>query len=316
MAIAAGILLFGDHSLGWRVPALVAGIALLACVYPLGRRLGLSPPWALLGLLFAAADPLGIAQSRIATLDIFIAVWTVACILFALRYVQDGWRPRWLFVSGLAGGMAAATKWSGGLAIIAALLIIAVSWLLQRRAARKAEEAGLAADQPGRVALPTRVPLTPPLSEQMPVTAPQGSGVAAHRTHRRRHGPGPGRRLLPQLRAVLHQRAHVVRLRGAAPAGRVLQPPPARHAHLRVHRAQLDHRPAPGLVLLRGQDEVLRRDRHRQPVPLVDGHAHAPHRASCWRSCAGRSRCCPSWRSSSCCTCRGSPRRGPRSSTT
>jgi dolichyl-phosphate-mannose-protein mannosyltransferase len=175
MAIAAGILLFGNRSFGWRISAVLAGIALLACVYPLGRRLGLSPPWALLGLLFAAADPLGITQSRIATLDIFVAVWTVLCILLVLRYVQDGWRPRWLLLCGLAGGMASATKWSGGLAILAALLIIAVSWLLQRRAAAKAEEAELAAGQPDRVALPTGIPLTPPLSEQEPVTAPRGS---------------------------------------------------------------------------------------------------------------------------------------------
>jgi dolichyl-phosphate-mannose-protein mannosyltransferase len=175
MAIAAGILLFGNRSFGWRIPALIAGMALLACVYPLGRRLGLSPPWALLALLFAAADPLGITQSRIATLDIFIACWTVICILFALRYVQDGWRPRWLFLSGLAGGMATATKWSGGLAIIAALLIIVFSWLVQRRAARAAEAAGLTEAGSGRVALPTSIPLTPPLSEQRPVEAPRGS---------------------------------------------------------------------------------------------------------------------------------------------
>ena len=137
-AIATGILLFGDRSFGWRLPAVIAGIGLLACVYPLGRRLGLSPPWALLALLFAAADPLGIAQSRIATLDIFLAVWTVLCILLALRYVQDGWRTRWLFACGAAGGMAVATKWSGGLAVIAATLIILVAWLVQRRAARRA----------------------------------------------------------------------------------------------------------------------------------------------------------------------------------
>ncbi len=137
-AIAGGILLFGDRSFGWRLPAVIAGVALLACVYPLGRRLGLSPPWALLALLFAAADPLGVAQSRIATLDIFIAAWTVLCVLLALRYVQDGWRTRWLFAAGAAGGMALATKWSGGLALVAAALIILVAWLLQRRAARRA----------------------------------------------------------------------------------------------------------------------------------------------------------------------------------
>ena len=245
-AIAAGILLFGDRAFGWRVPAVVAGIALLACVYPLGRRLGLSPPWALLALLFAAADPLGVAQSRIATLDIFIAVWSVVCLLCVLKYVQDGWRPRWLLLTGLAGGMAAATKWSGGLAIIAALLIIAVSWLLQRRAARRARRtrrarrSGLAADRDRPRSLTRRrVPLTPPLAEQV------RADRAAPAPPWRRIGlvvaalvAGARRRLLPQLRAVLHRRAHVGRLRRTAPAGGVLQPPPARHAHLRVHRAR------------------------------------------------------------------------------
>jgi dolichyl-phosphate-mannose--protein O-mannosyl transferase len=191
-AIAAGILLFGDRSFGWRIPAVIAGVALLACVYPLGRRLGLSPPWALLALLFAAADPLGITQSRIATLDIFIAVWTVVCLLCVLKYVQDGWRPRWLFLAGLAGGMATATKWSGGLAIVAALLIIAVSWLLQRGAARRAAAetrddaqddepddaqapTGLAPD--GAIVTRRRIPLTPPFAEQRLAEAPTGPAL-------------------------------------------------------------------------------------------------------------------------------------------
>ncbi len=179
LAIAAGVLLFGDRSFGWRIPAVVAGIALLVCVYPLGRRLGLSPPWALLGLLFAAADPLGITQSRIATLDIFIAVWTVVSVLCVLKYVQDGWKPRWLLLAGLAGGMATATKWSGGLAILAALLIVALSWLLQRRAARRPaeddEQEAAPADENGAVLTRGRVPLTPPLAEQVRAEAPAGS---------------------------------------------------------------------------------------------------------------------------------------------
>jgi dolichyl-phosphate-mannose--protein O-mannosyl transferase len=185
-AIAAGVLLFGDRSFGWRIPAALAGVALLACVYPLGRRLGLSPPWALLGLLFAAADPLGVAQSRIATLDIFIALWTVVCLLCVLKYVQDGWRVQWLFLAGLAGGMATATKWSGGLAVIAALLIVALSWLLQRRVRRattveaadsEVEAAPAAAPDASDGSILTRrsVPLTPPFAEQRPAEAPGGS---------------------------------------------------------------------------------------------------------------------------------------------
>lgn len=136
MAIAAGIVLFGDRAFGWRLPAVIAGMVLLACIYPLARRLGLPPPWALLALLFGAADPLGITQSRIATLDIFVAVWTVLCIYLVLRYAQDGRRLVWLFAAGVAGGMALSTKWSGALAIAAALLALSIGWLWARRAER------------------------------------------------------------------------------------------------------------------------------------------------------------------------------------
>ena len=131
-AIAAGIVLFGDRAFGWRLPAVIAGLVTLACVYPLARRLGLPPPWALIALGFAAADTLGIAQSRIATLDVFVGVWTVLCILLALRYAQDGRRKRWLVLCAVAGGMAVATKWSGGLALIAAAVLILLVWLRDR----------------------------------------------------------------------------------------------------------------------------------------------------------------------------------------
>jgi dolichyl-phosphate-mannose-protein mannosyltransferase len=136
-AIAAGILLFGDRAFGWRLPAVIAGLVMLACVYPLARRLGLSPPWALIALLFAAADTLGIAQSRIATLDVFVGAWTVLCILLALRYAQDGRRKRWLVLCAAAGGMAVATKWSGGLALVAAAVVILLVWQSERERAAK-----------------------------------------------------------------------------------------------------------------------------------------------------------------------------------
>jgi dolichyl-phosphate-mannose-protein mannosyltransferase len=134
-AIAAGIVLFGDRAFGWRLPAVIAGLVTLACVYPLARRLGLPPPWALIALVFAAADTLGIAQSRIATLDVFVGAWSVLCILLALRYAQDGRRKRWLVLSAAAGGMAVGTKWSGGLALIAAVVLIFLCWLHDREPA-------------------------------------------------------------------------------------------------------------------------------------------------------------------------------------
>jgi len=134
LSIALGILAFGDGPWGWRLPSVVAGLALLACVYPLARRLGLGTPWALAALLLAACDLLGIAQSRIATLDVFVAVWTALCVLLALRYVQSGRSRLDLALCGLSGGLALATKWSGALALIAAALVIAIeTWLPRTR---------------------------------------------------------------------------------------------------------------------------------------------------------------------------------------
>jgi dolichyl-phosphate-mannose-protein mannosyltransferase len=140
-AIALGIIVFGNRAFGWRIPAVIAGLVTLACVYPLARRLGLSASWAVIALLFAAADTLGITQSRIATLDIFVAVWTVLCILMALRYVQEGRHKRWLFLCGLTGGLATATKWSGALALLASAVILVVAWWNDRE--RPAAEAAL-----------------------------------------------------------------------------------------------------------------------------------------------------------------------------
>jgi dolichyl-phosphate-mannose--protein O-mannosyl transferase len=136
--ISLGILALGDDAFGWRFASALAGIALIACVYPLARRLGLSPGWALAALVLAAADMLGIAQSRIADLDIFVALWTAVCLLCALRYVQGGHRFVWLLLTGLAGGLALGTKWSGALALLTAGVVVV---LFRRRAARMTREA-------------------------------------------------------------------------------------------------------------------------------------------------------------------------------
>jgi dolichyl-phosphate-mannose-protein mannosyltransferase len=155
-AIALGILLFGNRAFGWRLPAVLAGMLILACIYPLARRLGLSPTWSLIALAFAAADTLGIAQSRIATLDIFIALWTVACILMALRYIHDGRRLRWLLLCGLTGGFATATKWSGVAALVASGSLIAYAWWRDRpRTAEVAGEDGTAQADGDPAELPT-----------------------------------------------------------------------------------------------------------------------------------------------------------------
>ena len=133
LSIAAGILTLGNDPWGWRVPSAIAGTLLIALVYPLARRLRLSPRWALAALLLAASDTMLIVESRLGVLDPFVALWSMACVYCALRYVQSGRPTRWLLACGAAGGLALASKWSGVLALVAAAAIVVVDWALERR---------------------------------------------------------------------------------------------------------------------------------------------------------------------------------------
>ncbi|MCX6363202.1 MAG: glycosyltransferase family 39 protein, partial [Actinobacteria bacterium] len=124
LAIAAGIALFGDGPWGWRAPAALAGTLLIALMYPLARRLFLPPVWALAATVLAASDTMLIVESRLAVLDTFVALGSAACIYCALRATSSSHFARWTVLCGLAGGAAVASKWSGALAVVAALVIL------------------------------------------------------------------------------------------------------------------------------------------------------------------------------------------------
>jgi dolichyl-phosphate-mannose-protein mannosyltransferase len=157
LSIAAGISVLGDDPWGWRVPSALAGTLLIALVYPLARRLRLSPPWALAALVLAASDTMLIAESRIGVLDPFVALWSAVCIYCALRYVQSGKATRWLALCGLAGGLALASKWSGVLALLGAAAIVALDWVRAGRADGPRRGAALARAAVWLVAAPLLV---------------------------------------------------------------------------------------------------------------------------------------------------------------
>ena len=117
------------------MPSALAGTLLIALVYPLARRLRLAPRWALAALVLAASDTMLIAESRIGVLDPFVALWSAVCIYCALRYVQRGRPARWLVLTGSTGGLAVASKWSGALALLAAVAIVALDGWRARAAA-------------------------------------------------------------------------------------------------------------------------------------------------------------------------------------
>ena len=149
--IALGIDSFGNRPLGWRAAAAAAGTATVALVGILGFLLFGSALWAGLSALVASTEHLLFVQSRIAMLDIFLALFVVLgfTLLVADRRRADrarerasdpdsgdaigrGWRPLFL-LSGGSFGAAVAVKWSGVLALMGAA-IMAVAWARSRAA--------------------------------------------------------------------------------------------------------------------------------------------------------------------------------------
>ena len=146
--IALGIDGFGNRPFGWRAASAAAGTATVALIGVLGFLLFGSALWAGLAALLASTEHLLFVQSRIAMLDIFLAMFVV--LGFALlvadkrradRDVEraregggDGLGRRWrplLQLSGASFGAAVAVKWSGVLALAGAT-ILAVAWARTR----------------------------------------------------------------------------------------------------------------------------------------------------------------------------------------
>jgi len=149
--IALGILVFGYEPFGWRIMPALAGIATVGLTYALARRLTGSTLAAVVAGGILALDPLSIVQSRVGMLDILATCAGVAAVLFAVfdrdamtrQHTQPDrvMRP-WLIAAGLAGGAAAACKWSGVLALgVVILLVLAWELSASRRAGHTTGEA-------------------------------------------------------------------------------------------------------------------------------------------------------------------------------
>jgi dolichyl-phosphate-mannose-protein mannosyltransferase len=155
--LATGIAAFGYDSFGWRFAAAVAGTLTVLVVYLAGLRLFRHRGIAALAAFLLTVDGLAFTMSRIAMLDIFLALFVVTGFWLLLVDRDRQWagvpppgttalvdheapsqglprRPhlfRWL--AGVAFGLAVATKWSALLAIAVAGLFVLVSEVAWRR---------------------------------------------------------------------------------------------------------------------------------------------------------------------------------------
>ncbi len=140
-AIAAGIQLIGDQPVGWRLPALIAGVVTIPLTWLLVRRLLASAWWATFAALLVATDGLLIVQSRTAILDSLLPPLLVGAALCVTVHLDSHPRQRlsgWLLGAGALLGAAAAVKWQAGSALIGILAAFAIPARRDRRALQTA----------------------------------------------------------------------------------------------------------------------------------------------------------------------------------
>jgi dolichyl-phosphate-mannose-protein mannosyltransferase len=132
--IAAGVRLFGNTPLGWRVMPALAGTIAIALTFVLAWRLLRSTAAASLAAGLLALDGLHFVLSRVAMLDILASTFSLATILFVTidrdrrRTERERLRDRpWLMAAGFAAGAAVATKWSG-IPFALAAVVLALVW--------------------------------------------------------------------------------------------------------------------------------------------------------------------------------------------
>ncbi|MCW3848698.1 glycosyltransferase family 39 protein [Sphingomonas sp. LB-2] len=112
--LAAGIALFGDNPMGWRLIPTLFGAATIMGVFAFLWLLLRNTRLAVLGAVLALFNQMVFIQARIAMLDVFLGafiVWALVMFLWAAEGTPKQVRRRWIAGSALLG-LAVAVKWA------------------------------------------------------------------------------------------------------------------------------------------------------------------------------------------------------------
>ena len=154
--IAMGEWLFGYNSLGWRVPAVIAGAISVLLIIRIARRMFRSTLLGCVAGLLLTLDGLHFVMSRVALLDVFLMLFVLVAFGFLvldrdarradlLRQLESGADLRrgtpgrrwatvawWRLAAGVAVGLALGVKWSA-MWFIPAFVLLAFVWEVQAR---------------------------------------------------------------------------------------------------------------------------------------------------------------------------------------
>lgn len=143
--IALGVALFGMNPFGWRIVGTLFGIAMLPFIYLFGKRMTHNTPAAALACSLFAFDFMHFAQTRIATIDVYITFFVIVMYYFMYQYCNMSFydtpfkRTLWpLGACGIAFGLGFACKWSGAYAGAGLAILFFVTLLRRYREYRYA----------------------------------------------------------------------------------------------------------------------------------------------------------------------------------
>ena len=117
--IGIGIKIFGNNEFGWRIIPALVGTACVILIYLIAQRLFNSIFLSSTAALLMALDGLALVMSRVALLDIFLMFFILLCCYFILTNN--------LWLSGVAIGLAGASKWSGFF-FIPLIIALTINW--------------------------------------------------------------------------------------------------------------------------------------------------------------------------------------------
>ncbi len=118
--ISIGVAIFGMCPFGWRFAGTLFGILMLPLIYIFARELFKKRRVAVLAICLFALDFMHFAQTRIATIDVFVTFFVILMFYFMYRYTKLSFYDTPLIktfiplgLSGISFGLAVASKWTG-----------------------------------------------------------------------------------------------------------------------------------------------------------------------------------------------------------
>lgn len=137
--ISIGIALFGMNPFGWRCMGALTGVVMVWIMYLLAKELFGNVKAAWLTAFVFAFDFMHYTQTRIATVDSYVVLFTMLMFLFMIRFAriplaENSFGHMFnLFMSGLFMGCAIAVKWNGAYGVTGLAIYFFVALYLKNK---------------------------------------------------------------------------------------------------------------------------------------------------------------------------------------